>query len=125
MQLVHKPSPGTHGQTAENHKTKQNVNIVEPNINVGNVEHVENSVSQAPPPVASLMTLPTEILIEIVSYLRPLNPKEPITGVNAAWVYLGEFRSSLTRPPIPRRRKLQKKREKRAHDDSALRALRL
>jgi hypothetical protein len=49
----------------------------------------------------SLISLPNELLREIVLYLRPYNKYEPIVGLNAAWKPLSTFRKSLNSKARP------------------------
>lgn len=45
--------------------------------------------------MASLSSLPNELLITIIEYLRPNNDDTPIIGVNSTWKRLSAFRKSL------------------------------
>src|SRR4051812_9075528 len=50
-------------------------------------------------PMTTLHDLPTELLLQIVGYLRMHNQHEPIIGGNAAWTSVPKFLSN--EPPFP------------------------
>jgi hypothetical protein len=60
-------------------------------------------------PNSGITSLPNELLLEIVQYLRPNNPLEPVTGFDAAWKPLFEYRRTPPAPPNSRFRWKQEK----------------
>lgn len=45
--------------------------------------------------MASLSSLPNELVIDIIEYLRSHNDETPIIGINSMWKQLSAFRNSL------------------------------
>lgn len=128
VQRLPKPlQSGTQPQHAEAARSGKSVNIDESVVKaVENIDNIgcaqDHGSAPRPIPAPSFTTLPNEILIEIVQYLRPHNPREPITGLNAAWTSYSAFRDSVLGPQKTRRRLSRKKPEK---QDLSLVALRL